>query len=1122
MDTKTALRELYGDVAHEHFQTRLASIGDDLVSQHEAREARRLAEAEVRDQMTGYGPLIEHAAREIQAAQKEALFESDAPVVTTFEAYCIVKDASKADATDPVLKTAAHSLYHRWNNDPMGVMTLGELAQMRERFTNMGPKSAIKGVIDEQIIGGAGFHTLPNIAALSRVADTVRDQETYERAVESLGIAGDSMKDISARAYLRHEAERRVAARLDDGSFKASKAPTIEDAIQRALHRFAQEDMPVDENLEDLGMTESEMGMAPEGFDTMDEGMDEGMDDVYAPGEEELPHDEVSEEMASITSPITGEDLVVELGISSDRGVEGFDIEPGMDEELPSGGALPSMGEPTAANFQATARARRRFAQVDDMGGDMMPPDDMGEMPMDDEYMMDEGMDEPAGASETVTVITDPSSGQELELVLRPITEEGPEEAEEIPEIMDEGMGMDQGMGEGGMGMMSTASRRRAEMPTPKVRGQQPDSVPGMDASVLRNSKKKSKEKKSVSSEDVKKVCAAQGLSLKQIEEKLLSGDAVFGGAKIAANVRAWGLGVDDGDNIALVQYRPDGEIARVVRTAGFFEFDSIARDFQLRVAASVLENEVDTSKGTLLVARLPKKDPLVARRVMAQVWRLVPDAEGDMNGTDLVVSLPKAASREVNAVMRTLKDVFGVREIKAQMMPGVPPMNTGAPVGPSTMPSMPSMPSMPGGLQTGVGANAMQSQMGMVETGEMEMEAENQNSPYGGKSPVAKQPAGSPAKPMQAPQQTANVGMSAQKDFMAQHTNPMRPGALKASRRAQMAPEMGEGMGEGMDEMPMREPTPPLDMTPDMDGAGDAEDMMGGLGGGAGGMEMPGMQDASQMPIEMGGGAGGGELQQGDEDAARAALQHFRNIGMLPLEALHKFVSDYGVMLEKYGDETSPQRAMAEAAVIRLMGEAFQKPAVIPAKGASYHVAEMPTPKVRYQQPDAVKMKMNFSEGDMPKMKVEKPKAPQGKYPNKKMTGHGDDSSHSFGPGAPSNDPHAGSNYVNKGEHFPSTDLGHDNSSGDTAFDSMMEGLSKSAPSATQSKLQKKKKSASGHLFIRFDDDSGTFALERGNKRIASGYEELSDALRAANTRRLGTDTRVFLVASNGTTEEV
>ena len=882
MQTKKALQELYGE-NHEGFGTRLAEVADKLVAAHEAREVERMGRAEVMDRLAGQGPLIEHAARELEAARKEAMVKSDAPVVSTFEAYCIMRDASKLDTSDRVLKTAAHALYNRWNSDPFGVLTLGDLTKMREHYRDMSPSSAVRDVIEKDIVERSGFHTLANIGELSHAADLVRDQAGYEDAVEALGIGGDSLKDISARSYLRYEAERRIASRLSDDSYNASEIPSIKGALNRVVNRIAQE---MEEGMEEPDLAEemhdheepASMGqeMGPEG-------------EVYEVDEAEMPHDERTEEMAEIDSPVSGQKLVVELGLSEEQGVEGMEIEPDLSGEVSGGSAsLPDMGGAESSFRSVASRLRgervnafeglsrmekeaqlkkllgsasrgaahmhrgvSRLAQMSEelpdeayedeaevMDGEMGAVEGMPSMEISEDEMM-QGLEAPEGPLERRTVIKDPSSGQDLELTLRPLTEEmGPEPAMGPEPEMDMVDEMD--MGEGvetpptpapSISDMRSASRRRAEMPIPAVRGQPGDSVASLKPEHVFGVKKvKRKKKSALTSTQVLRICAKQGLDIDSIESKVLSGEAVFGGRKLSAGVREWGLGLDDNDSLAVVRYDDSGDIEKVVRVGSLMEFDEVARDFQARVASSLVS---DIPEDMLVVAQVPRSDKTAAKRMMAQIWRFVPEAVGDLKGDDLIVTLPKVAERQVNVVMRTLKDVFGVRRLTAQVITShtaqqmpVGPTSFSAPGVPAPAPSSLTTPMVPPAAsmhmdsqEASVGMNGGMEMDGMDMDGMdmdpgLDMQAEG---PYKGKAPVKKQPAGQPMKPMSSSMQAPSTGSAAQADFVARHTEPMQAGVLSGksayARRAQLE-DMDEGMGE------VREPAPPLNMTPGVPGA--------------------------------------------------------------------------------------------------------------------------------------------------------------------------------------------------------------------------------------------------------------------------------------------------------------
>ena len=1373
MKTRDVLQMIYGD-SSDGFQTRLADIADSLVQAYDEKESRRMAEAEVRDQLAGYGPLLDQVRESIIAQQNEELTNSRLPAVLAFDAYCVMKDASKSDPSDRGLKHAAHALYDRWNEDPMGHLTVGELVSYRDHFVDMFPRSAAKNVFDKDI-PEVGFNTLTNLPHLTRIASQVVDQDTYERVCEAYGLDGDRHDQVMARGWIKAIAE----LALDDSSFEL-KSPTISGTINRLTDRIAQEmEKSEDEQHEDHEMPE----------------------EAIMSSEEEIPHDEMSEEMATIESPISGEELTVELGAKEDEKPEG--MEPEENEEKAP------MGSPIPHGFEAQA-------QMEDLGGE-----------------------------ETTTTITDPTSGEELELTLRPIKDEEPEEMGEsegnsMLEDMDEMGGKPlemegqmQAYGEAPEGWEGTvksmkqhkdidnpwalcldgdieipcldgltrtvrsisesdedvwvygfdstqhlvvpakararfagnkkvveltlstgevlrcspehrwvrrdgsfveardlkkndslmpfktmvdhsghervyqpgfgsyvathwsvmrsinpsgcksagylihhinemprdnrpenlvwmskrehdvahgrskslamhsgfrekmqndfefaesvkergsvqarklwddpkyrekmlpilranakkagaaagfvhskkASDRRAEivaenhkildvvvldenMPMfdvsvddvhtfavsagvfshnshwmknkgyePHKKGEggfdaamnvkvptQPGPMDGdySDTDVWHNGqkdkakgKKDKKEKKAqkLSREQVREICAHMGLTDESIEEQLLDGNSIAAGAYL--------IRIGSEDEIELRRLAQEGtdEGSKLIRSSDLVDFDGIVSDFMALTAAQFATESIDDETASILKAAgkvekkayvitsdVPHGAPINARRMMASVWKIIPDAEGElMDDGRLAILVKEAEKRDINRVHRVLSDVFGIenmeyQEVKATkeaQIQTVTPMNDQSP---------------------------------------------NQ-SPFNGKPPTQQQPAGQPMTPQTSPMQTPQTGSGAQQAFVARHTDPLQPQAeahcgmegctpeehMKHAQAEEEVEETEEAPAEGGDEMPPEDAAPPAEapMDPSMGGAPGmpmGDPMMGGgmpgmmpMAPGIPGGDAMGMPDASQVPIDI----GMGQLMPEDEMAVQAAMMHFRNMGMSPLEAIDKFTSAYSAMFDKYGDKTNPQRAMAEAAVIRSMAEAFARPSVVPAKKAGGKKAEMPSPRPPAQHPGKVTVSKDWAKGNaIPESIKSPPTQPgpmQGTY-SKKDLGKPNQTSHSWGGDKKPGGPQKGSRAKQPGTAHPSTDVfvGTDGS-GDSSMGSKMDSLSKAAPSTPQS-LKK------GTLVISFDADSGDFSLSRDEKKIAV-HASLNAALADAERRKLGTDAPIMIDDGRGGFEEV
>lgn len=1042
------------DFAMGGFLTKLAEIGDDLVKQAEEREASRMADAESRAENAGKGPIFAALQRALIARQTEQLTDNRLPAIMTYDAYCVVKDASKASPDDRGLKVASYALYDAWNRDPMGHLTVGQLASYRNHYAREFPKSAVRQVFDGDVIS-RGFNTLTNLPYLTRIAATVTDQASYEGAVEAYDLAGDRPEQIRARAYIRAMADLVEAETAN---------PTQLTSSERGALRFAQHVM------DDLA--------ADPGTETFSEGpMDAAPMDEHDLNEAAMPHDENSEELASITSPASGEELVVELG-AADAGM-------GMDDALESDGVEPSMGGSSIPNMES-------FQHVGQLAD------------------FDDGMDDVS--EETVTVITDPTSGQDLELTLRVIEDAGEADAAPGIAISDEPLSelgdgfqtddLDKGASatrarrlfdvydvDGGVTLLTSriaapslnhalraiarsmrgdeidgglwadpasmqhvaiqlgddrclhlvASEIDSEAPkSPAIEGQPDDAVSLPEPGVILSDAKSASAR--LSSEDVRTICASLNLDAGDVEDALLDGETV--------RRSAWSLEIDAGDNIVLKRH------GSMVRTASLSDMDSAIGDFMSVVATDATR----PTTGTLLTAEVPEGAPTNARRMMAHVWQIDADAEGNLRDDGHLEITVRAGKRETARIQRVLQDVFGCRQLTAQQVHIGPPV---APVAPS--PQDPGLSQKPTSSQ------------------------ENPPSPYEGNSPFPASPANT-IVPMQNGQQPLTTGTQSQQSMVTAHTDPLdqsKMGEAKAAarRRAQEMP------AEAPAELPVAEVSA-LEVSAPMDPA--ALDPAAAMGG---------MLDLSS-----------GGLQPQDEDAVRAAMTHFRNMGMLKLEALDKFNNIYAGVLEMYdepGDPSRSARAAAENDVLRILDEAFAKPAVVPAKEASVasvRRAEMPNPKVNTQQGDAVQVDDDMSaEGDLPDIKVNKKNAPQGTFGDTSFPATNSNPSMGAKKPTPTHDPKS-----NKGVKLSDPTLKSEKGENKTtkSWDRAFKG---SADAVT----------SSNDLRIACDMEEGVFTVMRGDRSLRV-YGSLREAREDAIRRRAGTDSKIVVDFGNGYGEEI
>lgn len=412
MQTRNALRKLGGAQQHELGEGPLADIAQQLVANWTAKEDARMAAAEQRAASMGAGPHLAALQRLAREAAASSLINHTAPAIMCADMHTLLKAASATHSSDRGLSRAATHAYRLWSKDPQGTLTVGDVARLRAHYAREYPRSKIAEVIDKEL-PKVGFNTLP-VARLTRIAmDIARHSDTegadpqtvYEGVMQREALTGNLPEQIRARAYIRGLLANVGEAESDIG-----------DPLSRTLSRMASHDDPV---LSRVGQE-----------------IEDDEEYVMEPDEAELPHDETEEEMTTIPSPITGEDLVLELGVEEtpeeDLGTNEVDVTP---EDI---GTLSVMGQ------------LEEFMDA----GDEEEPDSI---PMGPE------------GEETTAIIPDPSDveGGELEVTLRAVEPEEPMEME--PPSEDETMESEAGSGV--PGMAAEAAERPKYEDAPPVKG---------------------------------------------------------------------------------------------------------------------------------------------------------------------------------------------------------------------------------------------------------------------------------------------------------------------------------------------------------------------------------------------------------------------------------------------------------------------------------------------------------------------------------------------------------------------------------------------------------------------------------------------------------------------------
>lgn len=388
MQTRTALRH-YSGAPSELGDGPLGEVAGQLLDAWRAKEAARLEDAHVRAEMAGKGPFVSALLKRFAAEESQSLLDMTVPMVTRADALGVFRSALAEHPKDRGLKLATAHVRHLYTNDPEGVLAVGDVARLRTHYARQFPKSAVSRVIDQDL-PRVGFNTLP-VAKLASIATNIRGETPEERQASYETVCRTHGLDTMADHHVRARKFLQGLVYLAEDSFESRAASTAdaggEAAADRALRRLACYDDPILRQVtaQENPFSETEPGMESEGFDH---------GPMESPElEAEVPHEEETETIVETESPVTGEPLVLELGIAEEGAAPG---EGGEDE---------SMGlDVTPDDVEGLSL----FGQLDDFGGDELP--DVG---TDEDIAMDEGISE--------VEIEDPSApGTMLKVTIEP------------------------------------------------------------------------------------------------------------------------------------------------------------------------------------------------------------------------------------------------------------------------------------------------------------------------------------------------------------------------------------------------------------------------------------------------------------------------------------------------------------------------------------------------------------------------------------------------------------------------------------------------------------------------------------------------------------------------------
>jgi hypothetical protein len=201
MQTRKALKALSkGEVDYEGKIGPLAKHASRLIKSHDEKQANIKTEQERRSFIAAM-PVLQAARGKMDKIIGDKVMPDDTPIVSRFDAFSVIKSASKKDKSDQGLRNMSLHLERLWHKEPLGIITAGALTRLRDHYQQTNSRSRIAEIVD-MVIPTVSFNSLP-IVNLIRIASQIGSQEDYDIAIARHGIGSDAPKHVRARTFIR-------------------------------------------------------------------------------------------------------------------------------------------------------------------------------------------------------------------------------------------------------------------------------------------------------------------------------------------------------------------------------------------------------------------------------------------------------------------------------------------------------------------------------------------------------------------------------------------------------------------------------------------------------------------------------------------------------------------------------------------------------------------------------------------------------------------------------------------------------------------------------------------------------------------------------------------------------
>jgi len=178
-----------------------------LKAYNEKQEGVRVAQK--RHAIASVQPVLQAARNKVDDMMRDRVLPDDTPIVSRFDAFSVIKDATRHNKDDMSLRKLALHLERLWHKDPLGYLSAGAMSRLRDHYQQMSPRSVVAEVIDVTIPKVA-FTNLP-VATLVRIASQIENQSDFDNAIARNCLQGDDLKSVRARIFIRALVNRKDA-----------------------------------------------------------------------------------------------------------------------------------------------------------------------------------------------------------------------------------------------------------------------------------------------------------------------------------------------------------------------------------------------------------------------------------------------------------------------------------------------------------------------------------------------------------------------------------------------------------------------------------------------------------------------------------------------------------------------------------------------------------------------------------------------------------------------------------------------------------------------------------------------------------------------------------------------